>query len=62
MQQLLGDPPGKRAHQARPAVIFIEVGLLSAADQARAAALVEAQGYVARRCGYGMEMLATRPL
>lgn len=60
VQQLFGDsPPEGRRHGLQPAVIFLEVGLLSAADQARAAALVEARGYVARRCGYGMEMLAT---
>jgi len=60
LEQLLSSSGDGVGDVVRPAVIFIEVGLLSAADQARAAALVEAEGYVARRCGYGMEMLATR--
>eukprot|EP00802_Teleaulax_amphioxeia_P005576 Tamp_05580.p1 GENE.Tamp_05580~~Tamp_05580.p1 ORF type:complete len:455 (+),score=100.04 Tamp_05580:199-1365(+) len=44
-----------------PAVVFMEVGLLPHADQAAAAALLQAHGYEARRCGYGMELLGTRP-
>ena len=59
VQQLLSsnqDSVGLRL----PLVIFMEVGLLSAADQAHAAQLLQAHGYTARRCGYGMEMLAVR--
>jgi len=44
---------------AKPSVVFMEVGLLSPPDQATAIGLLESQGYMTQRCGYGMELLAT---
>jgi hypothetical protein len=54
VKQLLGT-------RLRPAVVFIEVGLLSPADQRAAERALGAEGYATRRCGYGMELLAVRP-
>jgi hypothetical protein len=48
------------ARARRPRVVFLEVGLLPLPAQDAAAALLRSWGYVARRCGYGMELVATR--